>query len=72
MGTHYNSAANDITLTAVNSFIDDDKELRNDIITGNYLKKRVRQSLIVKMQVLNVVSLSLRLYPLMLSLVLMK
>ena len=39
MGTHYNSAANDITLTAVNSFIDDDKELRNDIITGNYFKE---------------------------------
>lgn len=39
MGTHYNSAANDITLTAVNNFIDDDKELRNDIITGNYFKE---------------------------------
>lgn len=39
MGTHYNSAGNDITLTAVNSFIDDDKELRNDIITGDYFKE---------------------------------
>lgn len=72
MGTHYNSAANDITLTTVNSFIDDDKELRNDIITGNYFKEEGKAIIDSKMKVLNVVSLSLRLYPLMLSLVLMK
>lgn len=39
MGTYYNSAGNDITLTVVNNFIDDDKELRNDIITGDYFKE---------------------------------
>lgn len=39
MGVHYNSPANDITPTIVNDFINDDKDLRNDIVTGDYFKE---------------------------------
>lgn len=39
MGVHYNSPANDITPAIVNDFINDDKELRNDIMTGDYFKE---------------------------------
>lgn len=39
MGIHYNSPANDINLIAVNNYINDDKDLRNDIFTGEYFKQ---------------------------------
>lgn len=38
MGDHINVNTNDITLTNVNNFIDGDKELRNDIMTGTYFE----------------------------------
>lgn len=39
MGVHYNSKENNINLIAVNKYIDDDKDLRNSIITGEYFKE---------------------------------
>lgn len=39
MGVHYNSPANDINLINVNNYIDDDKDLKNDILTGEYFKQ---------------------------------
>lgn len=38
MGDHLNVSTNDITLTNVNNYIDADKELRSDIMTGIYFQ----------------------------------